>query len=301
MSKGVVYVVRATLIGRRLSQCGEEDSVMSSGLAPRPINEERRAQAVVKTGLVDAPNPDFFQVYCDLARDITGFSMATFSLFDGEMQCGMAATGRDGWEAGGKTERTAANLCSYVLLGSEPLLFGDLYAEPDWQWHPNIKDKTAPRGYAGFPVINKDNYALGTLCMMNMEPMTLSDEQVAMVQKITHNLALLLDIQTEQKEITSHKILEALNGFQAYDSTLTMADFTTFITLCGDMPVSDDAGANLITSGLVSRGDNGAYTLSSQGRALQGEMKLQAKVMKKFKVEGDAAESLLNDMLTELS
>jgi hypothetical protein len=30
-------------------------------------------------------------------------------------------------------------------------------------------------------------------------------------------------------------------------------------------------------------------------------MKLQAKVMKKFKVEGDAAESLLNDMLTELS
>jgi hypothetical protein len=47
---------------------------MSNGLAPRPANEERRVQAVVKTGLVDSPNPDFFQVYCDLARDMLWMS-----------------------------------------------------------------------------------------------------------------------------------------------------------------------------------------------------------------------------------
>ncbi|MDC3286490.1 GAF domain-containing protein [Alphaproteobacteria bacterium] len=274
---------------------------MSNGLAPRPANEERRVQAVVKTGLVDSPNPDFFQVYCDLARDITGFSMATFSLFDGEMQCGMAATGRDGWEAGGKTERTDTNLCSYVLLDKEPLLFSDSWSEPDWQWHPMIKARKAPRAYAGFPVINKDNYALGTLCMMNMEPMTLSEEQIVMIKKITQNLALLLDIQTEQKEITSHKILDALKGFQAYDSSLTMEDFTAFITLCSDMPIADIPSTSLLDSGLIFRGESGAFSLSAGGRALQGEMKLQAKVMKKFKVEGDAAESLLNEMLTELS
>ena len=55
---------------------------MSVGLAPRPANEERRAQAVVKTGLIDAPNPEIFQVYCDLAKDITGFEEAYFSLID---------------------------------------------------------------------------------------------------------------------------------------------------------------------------------------------------------------------------
>ena len=274
---------------------------MGTGLAPRPANEERRAQAVVKTGLVDAPNPDFFQVYCDLARDITGFSMATFSLFDGEMQCGMAATGRDGWKPGGKTERTEANLCSYVLLGTEPLMFEDTWAAPDWQWHPNIKDRTAPRGYAGFPVINKDNYALGTLCMFDMQPMSLSEDKIAMVKKITQNLALLLDIQTEQKEITSHKILDALKGFQSFNSDLTMGDFRSFITLCGDLAIEDGKGANLVSVGLASRGESGAYLLTSRGRALQAEMNLQAKVMKKFKVQGDAAESLLDEMLTELS
>ena len=38
---------------------------MSVGLAPRPSNEEQRVKAVVKTGLIDNPNPELFQVYCD--------------------------------------------------------------------------------------------------------------------------------------------------------------------------------------------------------------------------------------------
>ena len=53
---------------------------MNMGLAPRPDNEELRAQTVMKTGLIDAPNPDLFQIYCDLAKDITGFETASFSL-----------------------------------------------------------------------------------------------------------------------------------------------------------------------------------------------------------------------------
>ena len=62
----------------------------SGNLATRPENEERRAQAVVKTGLIDAPNADLFQIYCDLAKDLTGYEQARFSLFDGEAQCSMA-------------------------------------------------------------------------------------------------------------------------------------------------------------------------------------------------------------------
>ena len=34
---------------------------MNMGMAPRPDNEELRAQTVVKTGLIDAPNPDLFR------------------------------------------------------------------------------------------------------------------------------------------------------------------------------------------------------------------------------------------------
>ena len=47
-----------------------------TSLATRPHNEERKAQAVVKTELVDAPNSELFQTYCDSARDLTGFEQA---------------------------------------------------------------------------------------------------------------------------------------------------------------------------------------------------------------------------------
>ena len=60
---------------------------MTVELAPRPANEERRAQAVVKTGMLDNDQGDLFQIYCDLAKDITGFDTATFSLFDADYQC----------------------------------------------------------------------------------------------------------------------------------------------------------------------------------------------------------------------
>ena len=118
--------------------------------ATMPLNEERRAQAVVKTGLVDAPNSDLFQIYCDLARDLTGFEQAKFSLFDGESQCSMAGSGvDDNYKVGTLTERSKWNVCSYVLLDTEPLIVEDFYKDPDWAEHPFIKSGDAPHSYAG--------------------------------------------------------------------------------------------------------------------------------------------------------
>ena len=37
---------------------------MTVKLAPRPANEEQRVKAVIKTGLIDAPDNTAFQVYC---------------------------------------------------------------------------------------------------------------------------------------------------------------------------------------------------------------------------------------------
>ena len=157
---------------------------MSVGLAPRPANEEQRAKAVVKTGLIESPNPDLFQVYCDLAKDITGFTDATFSLYDGEMQCAIAMTGRETeeWKPGSKNLRTEHNICSFVLLDTEPLLMHDISKDPVWKSHP----KAESWGYAGFPVVNKDNYALGTLCMFDRSgPRSLNEGQVQLVKKIS--------------------------------------------------------------------------------------------------------------------
>ena len=274
---------------------------MTTKLAPRPANEDQRVKAVIKTGLIDAPDNTAFQVYCELAKDITGFEYASFSLFDADMQCSIAKVGGDDEKPGSKGLRHENNICSYVLLDTEPLLMKDMSKDPIWKNHPEFLKGTAEwYGYAGFPVTNKDNFALGTLCLMNRTPKALNANQISLVKKITSNIALLIDSQVAQKEITSQKILEALISFQKYDENLTINDFKMFISKISDVSIDKKQASNLIQNGLCKLDIRGNVIMSSKGLALQSSMKLDIKPMKKIKIAGEAAQSLIDDMLSTI-
>ncbi len=270
-------------------------------LAPRPENEKRRVMAVVKTGLIDNPDPELFQIYCDLAQDITGFKSATFSLHDSENQCGIANNGKEEFFSGKKSFRDINNICDYVLLDHNPLLIPDFRKHHKWKDHPKVVSGESWLGYAGFPVINKDNYALGTLCMQNPDPMSLSSEKVEMVKKITKNIAHLLDLKTEQKELTSQKILDVLDGFFEVNKDFNLNDFKTFLGVCSDMSVLEIHAKKIIDCGICEMNANGNICLTAEGRALQNKMKLQTKVMKKIKLDGDDASNLVDQMLSKIN
>ena len=275
---------------------------MSLDIAPRPLNEKSRVQAVIKTGLIEAPDNEVFQVYCDLAKDITGFDSASFSLFDADMQCKIANTGEENFEVGGKSERHKNNICSYVLLDTEPLLMEDISKDPIWKNHPKILNGTSNwLGYAGFPVTNKDNFALGTLCMLNHKPKALNQQQVLLLKKITSNMAHLLDIQISQKEITSQRILESLIHFQNFENEFSINDFKMFVSIVSDIKVEKSDADLLIKKGLCKINSNGSIKLTSIGVELLAKMKLEVKPMKKIKLSGDAAQSLLDDMFAKIS
>ena len=74
----------------------------------------------------------------------------------------------------------------------------DFYKDPDWAEHPYIKSGDAPHSYAGFPVVNKDNYVLGTLCLFNTAPKKISESQEDLIKRIARNIAHLLDQVNEQ-------------------------------------------------------------------------------------------------------
>jgi len=274
---------------------------MTTSLAPRPANEERRAKAVIQTGLIDNPKPELFQVYCDLAKDITDFDSATFSLFDNDFQCGMANAGRDDYEVGKKGERHSNNICSYVLLSSEPLLMPDLREDPTWKNHPAILDGSSIwLGYAGFPVINRDNYALGTLCMLHKSPKAISENVIPLIQKITKNIAFLLDLQTDQKQLTSEKMLEAASAFQKDFPTLSLADFKLFLAASAGRAIDANNADGLMSSGLLEL-DAGEVILTRKGRNLQESMKIQPKPLNRIKISGSDATEVLDEMLSKLN
>ena len=166
--------------------------------------------------------------------------------------------------------------------------------------HPKILDGTGTLGYAGFPVINRDNYALGTLCMLNKEPKSLETTKVKLIEKITANIGLLLDLRIEQKRITAEKILDAVSSFLKFDAKMTVRDLQSFMALISDLKIEGGDSKRLFQFGLCER--NGKKTeLSEKGRALLAEMKLRVKPMKKLKLDGIQAESLIDKMFSELN
>jgi hypothetical protein len=233
--------------------------------APIPHNEERRAQAVIKTGLVDAPNSDLFQIYCDLARDLTGFEQAKFSLFDGESQCSMAGSGVDeNYEVGTRSDRSKWNVCSYVLLDVEPLIIEDFYKDPDWAEHPYIKSGDAPHAYAGFPVVNKDNYVLGTLCLFNTDPKKISDSQEDLIKRIARNIAHLLDLQVEQKSLTAEKIIKAADVLSSAMKKASLVDFKNLLLLEAGLPIDAVGASQLQSEGFCDISEGVKVTLTCQ-------------------------------------
>ena len=269
--------------------------------APLPYNEERRAQAVIKTGLVDAPNSDLFQIYCDLARDLTGFEQAKFSLFDGESQCSMAGSGVDeNYEVGARFDRSKWNVCSYVLLDVEPLIIEDFYKDPDWAEHPYIISGDAPHAYAGFPVVNKDNYVLGTLCLFNTDAKKLSVSQEDLIKRIARNIAHLLDLQVEQKSLTAEKIIKAADVLSSEMKNASLVDFKNLLLLEAGLPIDFIGAAQLQAEGFCELSELKKVTLTSKGRKLIQSMGLTPKPMKRLKVTGNDASKLIDKIFEEL-
>ena len=194
---------------------------------------------------------------------------------------------------------SSLNVCSHVILDSEPLLITDLSKDSTWKNHPKILNGTGSLGYAGFPVINKDNYALGTLCMLNKTPKSLDTNQVDLLKKITANIALLLDLRIEQKEITSEKILSSLINFRKYDNELSIQDFEAFMSITSNLKVSSSDALKLIEKDICVKVGS-SVELSTKGRELLSNMKLRTKPMKKIKLSGNQAENLIDNMFAEL-
>ena len=117
---------------------------MSTRLAPRPKNEDRRVVAVKKTGVIDGGQSENFSVFCEIAKELTNFDYVAFSLFDESFQCNISTT--DGTD-NERSERTEFNVCSYVLLSSEPTLIPDLSKHDNCLLYtsPSPRDRTRSR------------------------------------------------------------------------------------------------------------------------------------------------------------
>lgn len=139
--------------------------------APLPTNEKTRLAYLEALAVLDtAPEPAFDR-FVHLARHITGAPIALVSLVDAERQWFKARAGLEAEE----TPREEA-FCAHAILEDEILVVANATADPRFADNPLVRGEPGVRFYAGAPLVTHAGN-LGTLCVLDTEPRTLSTDQ----------------------------------------------------------------------------------------------------------------------------
>jgi GAF domain-containing protein len=137
-----------------------------------PVNECDRLEALRRYNILDTPRDGSFDRITKLAATLFNVPIAIISLVDTDRiwfksHYGLSINqiGRD------------PGLCASAILSSEVYVIGDACKDPRSLTNPLVAGEFGLRFYAAMPLQTEDNYNLGTLCIIDKVPRTLSADE----------------------------------------------------------------------------------------------------------------------------
>ena len=164
--------------------------------APLPANEVERLASLQLYDILDSLPEKSFDEITLLAAHICGCPIATVSIIDENRQWYKSRVGIDVSE----TSRDIA-FCAHTIRQDHLLVVPDTTLDERFSDNPVVMDGPKVRFYAGAPLINKDGYGLGTLCVVDVEPRQLAKEQVAALEALGRQVVLMLELRRTEREV----------------------------------------------------------------------------------------------------
>ncbi|MFZ2492664.1 MAG: PAS domain S-box protein, partial [Thermoanaerobaculia bacterium] len=147
--------------------------------APLPPDEGERLADLQAYDILDTPPEKEFDDLTRLASVILGTPIALISLVDSNRQWFKSCVGLEATEM----SRDVA-FCAYGVLADEPLIVEDATRDPRFSDNPLVTGPPHIRFYAGAPLISPRGRRVGTLCVVDMKPRTVSPEQVLALRRL---------------------------------------------------------------------------------------------------------------------
>lgn len=164
--------------------------------APLTDDEERRLRRLRSLNILDTFPEQAYDDIVMLATEIADTPIALMTLVDADRQWFKSKVGLDAAE----TERDYAFCAHAIRNPNELLVVENATLDPRFRDNPLVTHSPSIRFYAGAPLVCSDGTALGTLCVIDRRPRTLTPLQERALQVLSRQVIT----QIELREALAH-------------------------------------------------------------------------------------------------
>lgn len=146
-----------------------------------PENEEARLKSLYMIDLLDTRDNERFERLTRIGQKLFQVPIAVINLIDRDRQWALACQGLSGREM-----KRDISFCAHAILHEEPLIVNDARQDKRFCDNPLVTGEPFIRFYAGYPVRLPDGAVAGTFCLVNNEPRSFTEDDIASMKDIAY-------------------------------------------------------------------------------------------------------------------
>ncbi|MCX7565997.1 GAF domain-containing protein [Sulfitobacter sp. F26169L] len=188
--------------------------------AEKHPQQSDRLRSLERYGILDTPRESDYDQIVELASQICETPISVINIIDESRQWFKAEVG-----LGVRETPVETSICSHVILQDDFVEIPDTLADPRMADNPLCLDDPGLRFYAGARLIGSDGLPLGTLCVLDNHPRSLTDLQRKALRVLAKQVMKQFEL---QRALRNEEILRAemdhriKNSLQATSSMIRL-------------------------------------------------------------------------------